>query len=355
MEILNRIKFDGFKDNEPWLIYKWEKEDIILGSQLIVGPGQEAIFVKNGQAQDIFLPGTYTLSSGNLPFLGKLIKLPFGSQTPFAAEVYFINKVENREMMWGTNTPIVVEDPKYNIFVSLRAFGSYVMSISNSKVFLNKLIGSLRLDTAMNQIAVNKLFSGIINMYIKEIISKLVTQKNISFLDITRYYSEIANEMYKIIEEEFSSYGIRLVNLYIESIAPLKEDIAKLQQYKEELALGDAFYTKRRSFDVLEKMADSSIGDYAGVGMGLGAGMMVGSVTNQAMQQIASNIRVNPEKNDSNKYCLECGKEMPSSAQFCPWCGTKQEMHSKKFCMNCGNELDLNALFCSKCGMKVMK
>ena len=116
MPILNRIKFDGTHNNEPWLIYKWEKEDIILGSQLIVGSGQEAIFVKNGQAQDVFLPGTYTLSSGNLPFLGKLIKFPFGSQTPFAAEVYFINKTENRNMTWGTSTPFIIEDPKYNIF-----------------------------------------------------------------------------------------------------------------------------------------------------------------------------------------------------------------------------------------------
>lgn len=32
MPILNRIKFDGTHNNEPWLIYKWEKEDIILGS-----------------------------------------------------------------------------------------------------------------------------------------------------------------------------------------------------------------------------------------------------------------------------------------------------------------------------------
>ena len=353
MAILDRIKFDGININDGWLIYKWGKEDIILGSQLIVGAGQEAIFVKNGKAQDVFLPGTYTLSSGNLPFLGKLIKLPFGAQTPFAAEVYFINTVENREMMWGTNTPIVVEDPKYNIFLSLRAFGSYVMSIINSKLFLNKLIGNLRLDSVINQIAVNKLFSGIINMHIKEVISKFINQKNISFLDITGYYTEITNEIYQMIDEEFSSYGIRLVNLYIESINPLKEDIAKLQRYKEELALGDSFYTKRRSFDVLEKMADSSIGDYAGVGMGLGTGMMVGSVTNQAMQQIASNIRINHERNDSKEHCLECGNEIPLNAQYCPYCGIKR--NSKKFCMNCGNQLDIHALFCPKCGMKVMK
>lgn len=355
MPILNRIKFDGTHNNEPWLIYKWEKEDIILGSQLIVGPGQEAIFVKNGQAQDVFLPGTYTLSSGNLPFLGKLIKFPFGSQTPFAAEVYFINKTENRNMTWGTSTPFIIEDPKYNIFLSLRAFGSYVISINDSRVFLNKLIGSLNLDSGFNHITVNKCFSGIVNMHIKEIVARFVNQKKISFLDITGYYTEIANELFQIIEEDFSDYGIRLLDFYIESISPLKEEFSKLQKYKEELALGDAFYTKRRSFDVLEKMADSQIGDYAGIGMGLGAGMMVGSVTNQAMEQIASNIRIQANDTGNNKHCIHCGRELPIDALFCSYCGTKQNTQEKMYCMNCGNELVPNAQFCSKCGCKVNK
>ncbi|WP_297999374.1 SPFH domain-containing protein [uncultured Phascolarctobacterium sp.] len=355
MPILNRIKFDGTQNNEPWLIYKWEKEDIILGSQLIVGPGQEAIFVKNGQAQDVFASGTYTLSSGNLPFLGKLIKFPFGSQTPFGAEVYFINKIENRNMAWGTNSPLLLEDPKYNIFLSLRAFGSYVMSVNNSRLFLNKLIGSLNLASGFNHVTINRCFSGIINMHIKEIVSKFVNQKRISFLDITGYYSEISRELYKIIEEEFSSYGIRLLDFYIESISPLKEEIARLQRYKEELALGDAFYTKRRSFDVLEKMADSQVGDYAGIGMGLGAGMMVGSVTNQAMEQIASNIKINQGNIGKIKHCLQCGKELPIDAAFCSCCGCKQNTQEKLFCMNCGNELAIDAKFCSKCGNKVMK
>lgn len=353
MPILNRVKFDGMHNNEPWLIYKWEREDIILGSQLIVGPGQEAVFVKNGQAQDVFSAGTYTLSSGNLPFLGKLIKLPFGSQTPFAAEVYFINKTENRNMTWGTNTPFMVEDPKYNILLSLRAFGSYVMSINNSRLFLNKLIGTLNLDSGFNHLAVNKCFSGIVNMHIKEIVSRFVNLKRISFLDITGYYSEISNELYQKIEEEFSTYGIRLVDFYIESISPLKDEISRLQRYKEELALGDAFYTKRRSFDVLEKMADSQIGEYAGIGMGIGAGMMVGSVTNQAMEQIASNIRINQNSQGQAKHCQNCCKELPLDALFCSYCGSKQNSQDKMFCMKCGNELLPNAQFCSKCGNKV--
>lgn len=95
MAIIDRIKYDGPADGSQWLIYKCPSEEFVLGSQLIVNQGQEALFFKGGEALDLFGPGTHTLSTGNLPILNKLVKLPFGGKTPFTAEVYFINKTVN--------------------------------------------------------------------------------------------------------------------------------------------------------------------------------------------------------------------------------------------------------------------
>ena len=47
MAMFDVIRFDGLK-NRDWLIYKYPSEKIVLGSQLIVQEGQNAIFVKNG-------------------------------------------------------------------------------------------------------------------------------------------------------------------------------------------------------------------------------------------------------------------------------------------------------------------
>ena len=91
MEILNVVRFDGLK-NRDWIIFKHFSEKIILGSQLIVQEGQVAIFVKGGEVTAVFSSGTYTLSTRNLPILSSLINLPFGSKTPFSAEIYFVNK-----------------------------------------------------------------------------------------------------------------------------------------------------------------------------------------------------------------------------------------------------------------------
>ena len=58
MAIIDRVKFDGLR-NRDWIIYKHPAEDLVLGTQLIVGEGQVAIFVKSGRVCDLFTAGTY--------------------------------------------------------------------------------------------------------------------------------------------------------------------------------------------------------------------------------------------------------------------------------------------------------
>jgi membrane protease subunit (stomatin/prohibitin family) len=107
MAVLDRIKFDGPPDV---LVWKWPSESLSLGAQLIVNESQEALFYKSGQALDLFGPGTHTLSSGNLPFLQKIVNLPFGGKTPFATEVYFVSKSVALAQDWGTKIPFMILD-----------------------------------------------------------------------------------------------------------------------------------------------------------------------------------------------------------------------------------------------------
>ena len=85
--LIDRIKYDGSQNGSPWLVYKYPGETFVLGSQLIVNQGQEALFFKGGKALDLFGAGTHTLLTGNLPLLNKLANLPFGGDTPFTAEI----------------------------------------------------------------------------------------------------------------------------------------------------------------------------------------------------------------------------------------------------------------------------
>jgi len=138
MAAVDVIKFDGFSDGKAWVAYKYPGDQFMLGSQLIVNPSQEAIFIKGGEICDVFGAGTHTLQTGNLPILNKFVKMPFGGKTPFTAEVFFINKSSRLDMTWGTATPFQLEDPKYGIIVSIRAHGKYGIRITNSSLFVGE-------------------------------------------------------------------------------------------------------------------------------------------------------------------------------------------------------------------------
>ena len=122
--------------NDKELVYKFSSENLRLGSQLVVYPTQTAFFVKGGVILDEFICGTYTLKTENIPLLGKLINLPFNGQTPFKAEVWFINQIAILDCKWGTASPIQIEDPKYGIIVPIRAFGQYGFKIILSLIHI---------------------------------------------------------------------------------------------------------------------------------------------------------------------------------------------------------------------------
>jgi hypothetical protein len=99
--IIDRVKYDSTSDEV--LVFKFPGEELKLGSQLIVNQSQEAVFVKGGEACDVFPPGTHTLATGNLPLLSKVVDLPFGRQTPFSAEVWFVSKTVKRDLRWDSD------------------------------------------------------------------------------------------------------------------------------------------------------------------------------------------------------------------------------------------------------------
>ena len=102
---------------------KFPSNDLRVGSQLVVYPSQTAFFVKGGIICDEFTSGTHTIKTENIPLLNKIINLPFGGNSPFQAEVWYVNHISKLDMKWGTPQPLQVEDPRYHIVVPVRAFG----------------------------------------------------------------------------------------------------------------------------------------------------------------------------------------------------------------------------------------
>lgn len=406
MAIVDVVKYDGNPNVFAW---KFPNSELSTWTQLIVNESQEAILVKGGQICDVFGAGRHVLDTSNIPILSKLVNLPFGGRSPFSAEVWFINKVTSLEVKWGTSSPIQLQDPKYNIFVPVRAFGQFGIRIEESKKFLLKLVGTL---PSFDKDIILKYFRGVYLTKAKDVISSYLVHEKVSILEINAYLDKISEYLKDKISPTFAEYGIELVSFYVNNINVPEDDptVIKLKNAlsrRAEMDIVGYNYQQERSFDTLQTAAEnpnSIQGGFMGAGIGLGIGGAIGqqiggmtqtiNTTNETKEcpncrkRIGINERFcnhcgydtdsshkdNENKSDNilcsschaklekdAKFCPECGKkynpcshckaDMPEGATVCPVCGTKVPVS----CPNCGHLLSDNAKFCPECGQSLVK
>jgi membrane protease subunit (stomatin/prohibitin family) len=358
MALIDRIKYDGpeasaSRARTPWLVYKHPSEELVLGSQLIVNKSQEAVFFKGGNALDVFGPGTHTLSTANLPLLRKLVNLPFGGQTPFTAEIYFINKTAKLDMKWGTPDPFQITEPRYQIIVSVRSFGQFGIKIADSRNFTTQIVGALHGREVFDYETISGYFKGLVVSKIKTTIAEMIVQQKVSLLDITALLDSISVVCRDRISGEFDRFGIEILNFFIESISIPEADLARVKRILEDRAefnlLGDDRYTRKRSLDVLETTAgnEGAGGAAMGTGLGLGLGLGAGSVAGGAMGDVTRQLRTTPAENKIR--CSKCGVENHPDSKFCSGCGEKIQTE-KVNCPSCKAENPAGAKFCQTCG-----
>lgn len=410
MAIIDVIKYDGNPDVFAW---KYPNNELGTWTQLIVNESQEAILVKGGQVCDVFSAGRHTLDTANIPILNKLINLPFGGRSPFTAEVWYINKVFSLDVKWGTSTPIQLQDPKYKVFVPVRAFGQFGIQIEESKKFLLKLVGTL---PQFDKNSILKFFRGVYLTKAKDVISSYLVYKGISVLEINAYLDEISSYLQEKISPTFDEYGIKLVSFFVNDINVPEDDAAVVQlknalAKRAEMDIVGYSYQQERSFDTLEGAAtnpNSMQGGLMGAGIGLGMGVGVGGAIGQQFGGLTQNLNTNDTKecpnckariginekfcnhcgydtaktenddntsskqvitcsscnavlNENTKFCPECGKkynpcnyckaDLPDGATSCSVCGNKLPTP----CPNCGNLLNQNSKFCPECGHSLVK
>lgn len=349
--------------------------DIKYGAQLIVRESQAAVFFYNGKAVGAFGPGRHTLKTANIPLLTKIASLPWGMTSPLRAEVYFTSLKTFTNLKWGTRDPVAFKDTELGL-VRLRAFGAFNFKIVQPVLFVNKMVGTqgaydtLSVGDYLNQVVVSRF-----NDFIGEKISTI--------FDLPAQYDELAEGLTHRLEKDFSTFGLSLSQLFINSITPPPEvqqaiddksrmgvfdDMNKLMQMKTAMAM--------------EKIADNpdgvaGNGAQAGMGMGLGVmlpGMFAQQVTGQKeaapqasapgpVAQTACSECRNPVPVNANfcphcghqqvifEKCANCGKNITPSTRFCPRCGTEATpKDTKRFCANCGAESLMDAVFCNQCG-----
>ena len=353
MAIVDVLKFNS---DASILAWKYPNSELATWSQLIVNESQEAVFIKNGQIADVFGPGRYVLSTDNIPVLQGLINIPFGKKSPFSAEVWFVNRAFALDIKWGTTTPIQVQDPKYGVFVPLRAFGQFGIQIEDSRRFLTKLVGTMPF---FNSKTLTEYFKGLYVTRVKDRISSCLVKSKISILEINSHLDEISKELAEQLRAEFAEFGINVASFYVNDISVPESDPA-VKQLKAALAKRAEMdilgynYQQERTFDTLNTAAGNkgAAGTVMGAGMGLGMGFGLGG----AMGNAVSNMEPVMNTKEEKKECASCHAMIGASLRFCPECGADMQKKEEKLeakCSACGAALAGGTKFCPECGRKI--
>lgn len=253
--------------------------DIKMGAQLIVQDTQTAVFYKDGKALDVFGAGRHTLTTANIPFLTKLLSLPFGFNSPFQAQVYYVSMKKFIDLKWGTKSPINFRDSELS-FVQLRASGKFSMRVKDPQLFINEIVGTQ-----------GKFTTNEIEDYLRDsIVSRLntVLGKNLkTVFDLGQYYPQIETGIKAEVTDFFNSMGIELTDLIIVGIVPPDEVQEKINERSSMGAIGNLDqYMKFKTAMAMEKAAENpGGGGTAGLGVGLGAGMTMANMMMGSMQQ----------------------------------------------------------------------
>lgn len=323
--------------------------DFRIGSQLIVRESQAAVFFRDGKALDIFGAGRHTLTTANVPLLVDLIGKAFSGQTPFKAEVYFVNLREFLDLKWGTAEPITLRDKDLGM-VRLRAFGQYSMQITDPQLFVNKIVGT---QGIYRNAQIENYLRGLIVARMTDVLG----ESQASLLDLPSLYDELAGVIRARLADDFRTLGITLKVLFINNISPTEETAKAIDERAAMGAIGDM--QKYLQFKAARAMGDAATaggdaGTLTGAGVGLGAGVGIGAAMAGA---ISDALRAGREGAGAaaaaaaTVKCPNCGADVPAGSKFCNNCGQKLVAESK--CPNCNADVPPGSKFCPNCGQKL--
>jgi membrane protease subunit (stomatin/prohibitin family) len=253
--------------------------EIKWGSQLTVRESQDAVFFRDGKALDVFGAGRHILKTQNVPVVGKWVtSFGYGENSPFRAEVVFVGKQLFPNLKWGTREPILFRDSEFNI-IRLRAYGSYSIQITDTMLFVNKVVGTRGLYSTDS-----------IEDYLKGIIvSKLNVVIGINLktvLDIAGTIDQLNLILRTELQNDFTGLGLTIHDLYIQSIS-VPEDVQKIIDTKSGMGvLGNLDqYMKYKVANAIGDAANNqgSSGDGMGTGAGLAMGMNMTHMISQSM------------------------------------------------------------------------
>lgn len=254
-------------DEEEYMVWKWRPEgqdvnstsrenSIRYGSSLRVKDGEVAVFVykqKDGSVQD-YIIGPYddTIKTANFPVLSSIVGLAFGGESPFQAEIYFINLAGNNQLRFAVPYFDVFDPrlPDHGVPMAVR--GTMTFNITDYKGFikLNRLIN-------FDHEQFKKQIKDAVTKYVKGVVTNIPQEMGIPAVQMERQLLEINDRILNYLKPRMEGdFGVNMKALDIGAM-----EIDKESPYYEELrqlTAGNTARTMNAQTDVnIQNMQDT--------------------------------------------------------------------------------------------------
>jgi membrane protease subunit (stomatin/prohibitin family) len=258
-------------DSRHTLVWRFPRyhNQIKYGAQLIVRPGQVAVFVHQGRIADVFEPGQHRLETRNLPVLSTLAGWKFGFDSPFKAEVYFASTRQIADCKWGTPNPVLIRDPDFGP-IRVRAFGTYTLRAAQPKALLQELVGTDSIFE-VEEVAV------LLRAIIASAFADLVARADLSVVDLASNYGDLSEKLRRmVIERVDDEYGLDLPQLVIVNVS-VPEEVERAVDSRSSMRVIEdlAQYQQYQIGAAIPTAAANPAGGLAGAGLGVGMGVAV--------------------------------------------------------------------------------
>lgn len=258
-------------DSHHTLVWRFPRHQNELknGAQLIVRPGQVAVLVSGGELADVYTPGHYQLTTQNMPILSTLQGWKYGFESPFKAEVYFVNTTQITDLKWGTPNPIMLRDPEFGP-IRIRAFGTYSLKAVDAKALLKEIVGTQGEFVADD---ITELLRSIIASSFADLLGKL----QIPALDLAAKYSEMSESLrMEVVQRIDDEYGLDCPQMIIVNVS-FPEAVEKALDARTSMGVignMDQFQQYQMGKAMMAAAENPSAGGAAeGMGMGMGFAM----------------------------------------------------------------------------------
>lgn len=326
-QLANVVEWQEFR--EDMIFYKWSNNEIKKGSQLIIRPGQDAIFLFNGKIEGIFKDeGNYDIESQIIPFLSTLKGFKFGFNSGMRAEVLFINTKEFIAK-WGTKNAINIPTPQLPGGMPIRANGTFNFKVTDYVKLIDKIAG-VRQSYQVEDVKLR------ITAILDQLIMKWISKEGKDMFNLQANSFDIANGIKTDLDMQLFDSGLSVTGFNIMSFTYPEEIQAMINKNASHHMVGDL--GRYQQISLTEGMAS---GNNKGGGVATDmAGMMMGiNMANQMMQNMnqsnnnQANSTLQPNQNNTTQN-TPSGSAKPN---FCPNCG--QKTGEANFCPNCGQKL----------------